>query len=86
MQQTLVKNGEALAWMRNLLAVVTGLAAGTLGLTGRTGFILFLLVNVIASFVLLGKLRTLSDFFPSRLALFMEGVSGSVMVCIKHSS
>jgi hypothetical protein len=69
-----VKNNELVAWARTLMAVVGGLLAGALGLTGAAGFAFFALTHAVTSIALAARMRcATADFFPETGVLGFVG-------------
>ena len=59
------KNNAAVNWVRTLMAIVTGAAAGVLGLKSMQGFAFFVACYAATSLALLMKMRFDADsFFP----------------------
>jgi ER membrane protein complex subunit 6 len=79
------RNLQAAAYVRTLLAVVVGCAAGILGLTGTAGFVAYGVQHVLGSLLLLALARWRpADYFPgaSVAGTLLGGIGDNVLAFV----
>ena len=78
--EALQSNSMGISYVRALMAIITGIAAGILGLTGSKGFLLYIAVHLLTSLALLTKMRfNVQEYLTpglSPLWFAIDGLSG----------
>lgn len=76
-----------LFFSRTFLAIIGGVIAGILGLTGLTGFIFYFLVMAMTSVALTAKAKfSIHSYFDSWNRILLDGFFGGLMVLYIRTS
>lgn len=75
--EALQTNAMGIGYVRALMAIITGVAAGILGLTGSKGFLLYIAMHFLTSIFLLAKMKfKVSEYLTPDASLFWFAVDG----------
>jgi len=75
--EALQSNSMGIGYVRALMAIIAGVAAGILGLTGSKGFLLYIIVHVLTSMALLVRMKfDVVEYMTPGLSSFWFAVDG----------
>ena len=75
--EALQANAMGIGYVRALMAIIAGIAAGILGLTGSKGFLLYIAVHLITSVILLARMKfDVSEYLTPGLSALWFAVDG----------
>ncbi len=76
-------NNATIEYCRTSLAVIAGVTAGILGVTGLYGFVLYLVYSFLVSSLLALKVgMKWNCYFTSRKSLWMDGILGGLFTYV----
>ena len=76
-------NSSLLEYGRTSIAVISGLTAGILGLTGLYGFAFYFIYSLAMSVILAVKVGSnWNIYFPNRYAVWIDGVFGGLFTYV----
>mmetsp|Transcript_11433 Transcript_11433/g.18612 ORF Transcript_11433/g.18612 Transcript_11433/m.18612 type:complete len:114 (-) Transcript_11433:39-380(-) len=86
-QRSVMFNVKAVAYVRTILTIAAGFAAGVLGLTGFKGFALYLVLYVSASLLMVAKMGDpVSKYIPKTgtASFLLGGIGGEGLAFVLY--